>query len=283
MASGGGIGRLLRQLAAEDWLGRLVDHYFEAKEPERWKKPDFTIHPSGSGDPCARSVQIGMLGHRAAVRSRNRRRMDNGTDAHTRWQRYFADMGVMVAKEWRVRMVEPVVSGRMDLILQNSATGNLAVGEIKTTNSRKFSQLPRSTGEREVNARALYAWHREWFLQFVWYATFGDYNGRKFTEKFFLVENTDNQDYRIIWVEPTADQIEECQATVKPAQVAIQAGEILSCPFERGCKTCKSCDHEKVCRALAGGDEEIWQLIKDQFRKLQLTLKTEPPRPGPGK
>jgi hypothetical protein len=276
---GGGIGRLLRQLGSDDWLSRVVDNYFATKSPERWVQPDYTIHPSGSGPPCALAIELWMLGHRGEVKSRNRRRMDNGTDAHTRWQRYFAEMRILVAKEWPLRGIDPTVSGKIDLILQNPATGNLSVGEIKTTNSRKFASLPAATADRTANAKLMYAWHREWFLQFVWYSVDGDYNGRKFTEKFFLIENTDDQDFRIIYVEPTPEHIEEARRAAVAAQNAILGGELLVRSFAKGDRGCKWCDHDGVCDLLSNGEAGTWETIKKQFKRLGIQLKT----PGPGK
>lgn len=282
MPRGGGIGRLLRQLATEDWLGRLIDAHFKSASPERWVKPDYTIHPSGCGSPCARDIELGMLGHRPAVKERNRRRMDNGTDGHTRWQRYFADMGVLVAKEHPLRVADPRVSGRIDLVLQNPGTGALAVGEIKTTNSRKFTQLPTATADRAVNARALYAWHREWFLQFTWYCTFGDYEGRKFAEKFFLVENTDNQDYRIIWLEPEPEHIEECQLNSVRAQQHASSGMLIPRLFEPTSKECKGCERRPLCEALEAGEETAWMTLESQAKKLNVKWLTGRPQTGPG-
>jgi len=279
---GGGIGRLLRQLGSDDWLGRMIDDHFKGASPELWGQPDYTIHPSSAGPPCARAIELWMLGHRGEVKSRNRRRMDNGTAAHTRWQRYFADMRILVAKEWPLRGLDPTVSGKIDLILQNPATGSLSVGEIKTTNSRKFAALPASTADRTLNAKLMYAWAREWFLQFVWYSTDGDYNGRKFAEKFFLIENTDDQDYRIIYVEPTPEHIAEAHRCAVAAQDAIMGGEVLARPFLKGDTACKYCDHSGACDSLCDGESTTWEKIQRQFKRLGIPLKT--PRPdGPGR
>lgn len=280
MARGGGIGRLLRQLQVEDWLGPMMDDFFAHKEPERWVQPDATIHPSGAGHICALNVELGLLGHRAEVKSRNRRRMDNGQDAHERWQRYFREKGILVASEWPVKSDDPSLSGRIDLILQNPFTGALAAGEIKTTNTRKFSQLPTATGDRAVNARGLYSWHRDWFVQFTWYCTYGNYNGRAFDEKFFLVENTDNQDYKIIWVDPQPEHVAECSKG-REAQNAAREGRLLDRPYEKGDKVCQICDRAQLCDMLADGEAEAWAIIQDQLRKLR-GPGTAPPPVGPG-
>lgn len=281
-----GIGRLLKQLQVEDWLGRRVDEFYSSRSPERWVKPDLTIHPSAAGHECPRAIELQLLGHRGAVKERNRRRMDNGSDAHRRWQRDFREMGLLVAHEHPVSHDDPVISGSMDLVLRNPLTGSVAFGEIKTTNTRKFGQLPQASQDRAANARGMRSWHRDWFVQFTLYCEYGRYNGAGPDERFFLIENTDNQDYRIIWVEPTPDQVEEAKRAPAEAQVAARSGKVIVRPFEKGSKACQWCDHAQVCDLLSEGEVETWAMVRDQFRRLgiplRLTPEGSPPPSGPG-
>ena len=281
-SGGGGIGRLLRQVGSGDWLGRVMDSYFNKSSAERWSQPDYTIHPSGCGNPCALSIELGMLGHRGPMKGKNRRRMDNGTDAHTRWERYLHEMGVLVVAEWNVKLVDPVTSGRVDAIIQNSATGDLYLVEVKTTNARKFGELPKPTADPAMNGAVLYKWHREWYLQFAFYLAHTDYNGRRLAGGLFIIENTDDQNYVLVYAKPSAEHTAEAERNATNAQRAILQGEVPSRPFPRGDHACRWCDHVVYCGLLDEGDEDAWSLISGQFKKLKLTLKRSLPGSGPG-
>jgi hypothetical protein len=259
-----------------------MDSFFNKSRPERWAQPDYTIHPSGCGNPCALSIELGMLGHKGAVKGKNVRRMDNGTDAHTRWERYLREAGVLVAAEWNIKLVDPVVSGRIDAIVQNPLAGDLYLVEIKTTNSRKFAELAKPTADPVMNGAQLYRWHREWYLQFVFYLTHTDYLGRQLAGGMFIIENTDTQDYMHVYAKPSAEHIAEAERNAVAAQRAVLGGEIIRRPFPRGDSACRWCDHVALCGLLDEGDSDAWILTAGQFKKLNLKLTTKPPESGRG-
>jgi hypothetical protein len=208
--------------------------------------------------------------------------MDNGIAAHERWTRYFREMGILVAAEWNLKLVDPVTSGKLDDIIQNPGTGDLYMVEVKTTNTRKFGELSKPIADHAANGVMLYRWHREWYLQFVFYLTHADYNGRRFEGGMFIVENTDNQDYMIIYAKPSAEHIAEAERNAVAAQRSVMHGEVISRPFQRGDHACRWCDHVALCGLLDEGDENAWSLTASQFKRLSLTLKTKPPAGGPG-
>ena len=272
MASKGGIGRLLRQLDQEDWLSRLVDRFFDkTARRESWGKADPTIHPSGAGSPCERGIELGMLGHRTSIPGPSRRRMDNGTDMHERWGRYLKDMGILVAKEAPVKLADPIVSGRLDAVVQNPASGKRTLIELKSVNSHGFRQLPRSTSDKKNNMRAMYSWNQPWgrgyVLQFTWYYQHGDTDGTKFNDAVFLFECKDTQEYKIIYVEPTEEMVLESRQRPVAAQNAFLEGKLIDRPYAAGHPVCRKCDREVLCTSLEEQDDEAWQIVIEQFRK----------------
>lgn len=270
--SGGGVGRLLRQLKQEDWLSRLIDRHFDNRaRRESWGKADPAIHPSGAGSACEREIELGLLGHRTAIPGSSRRRMDNGTDMHTRWERYFKDMQILVVKEAPVKLTDPMVSGRLDAVVQNPATGKLCLIELKSVNSHGFRQLPRSTSDRKGNMNSMYSWNQPWgrgyVLQFIWYFQHGEVNRRRFDEAAFVFECKDSQEYKVIYVEPSEKLVEESRLRPMAAQNAFLEGKLLDRPYQQEHPVCRKCDREALCRLIDEGDDETWQIVIDQFRK----------------
>lgn len=272
MTSRGGIGRLLRQLGQEDWLSRLIDQHFDSKgRKESWGKSDPSIHPSGAGSSCEREIELGLLGHRTSIPGSSRRRMDNGTAMHTRWQGYLKDMQILKVKEAPVKLADPIVSGRLDAVVQNPSTGKLTLVELKSVNSNGFRRLPRSTTDRKGNMNAMYSWNQPWgrgyVLQFIWYYMHGDDGGRKFEEAVFLFECKDTQEYQVIYVEPSEELVKESRLRPVAAQNAFLEGKLLDRPYQKGHPVCRRCDRENVCNLLEDGDDATWQIVVDQFRK----------------
>ena len=272
MTRSGGIGRLLRQLQSEDWLSRVIDQYFNVKYPEHWTdKPSPNIHPSAAGSTCELELELGMLGHRSSITGSSRRRMDRGSDAHDRWERYLGDMGILIQAEVPFKLADPMVSARMDAVIQHPASGHLTVVEIKTVHNQGFKRLPPSTSDRQQNMAMLYKWNVPWgrwyCLQLTWYYTRGDYKGTRFKEAVFLFEDTNNQDFKVIYVEPTDEMVREAYEKPVLAQKAFLEGRLLSRPFQRGSAACKRCERKSVCNLLEDGDTESWAMVQTQLKK----------------
>lgn len=266
----GGLGRLLRQLSTEDWVGREVDKYFNSLSPtDPWSaRPNPAIKPSSAGDECERSIEISMLGYRTPFTGQSRRRMDNGQDMHVRWQRYLKEAGLLTAWEMPVQNADPEVRGRLDVVLKNPATGKLALGELKSVGSRSYKNLPRGTADRQRNALLLTEWNRPWgggyVLQFSWYHRYGRVHGAGFDEGFFLFECKDTQEYAVIYVEPSPALA--AQALVRPvrAQDALREGRLLDRPYPRDSAVCRRCERERICNLLEDEDETAWEAVTER-------------------
>lgn len=241
----------------------MIDTHQELQSPERWGTPNLDIHPSSSGSSCSRDIQIGMLGYRTAIKPKNRRRMDNGTFAHTRWEGYFKDMGILYASEVNVKCDDPQFNGTCDLIVQHPTTGKLMVGEIKTMNQNRWKKVPDQNDNHQVMMRHLMATERPYVYQLSMYVRMIPkvMNWEISNECFFLFENTDTQEFKIRYCEADERLIDEAFANSLEAQKASRAGHLINPPYQRESMTCKMCYKSEMCFKLQDGDEEAWEKV----------------------
>lgn len=271
MRKGGGIARLLTQLNNKDWVSAAIDRYYDRARPERWTHADPTIHPSSLGAVCSLEFELGLLGHKTRADGQGVRRMDNGTWVGKRWVETFQKMGVLVSFEEPARDTNPMISGSIDVILQNPQTGEKCVGEIKSMNDRNFRTLPAVKTDRKANMQGLYMKWRGYCLQLTTYMTIMK------MPAFFLFENKDNQEFRVFWVEPTdemRDEVWDHSKVPYQAQQAVIDGIMLRPPFDRKSSTCGRCYRKAVCFRLQDGDEDAWNTVKTQFKQLGKEMKS---------
>jgi hypothetical protein len=258
-----GLARLIQQLKADDWLGRLIDGFHEHAEAEKFLEPNLEIHPSSAGSDCVRDIQLGMLGHRGPIPARNRRRMDNGTYAHMRWNAYLNDMGLLVAAN--VRKVETVPflwSGELDVLVENPATGSHHIGEIKTMNGQRWRRVPPQVPDRFEMTRILLRYERKYVFQLAQYFEKFRYSHALDRECFYLFENTDTQEFKVRYVAFDDDVIAMAFANQLEAQAMLLQGILVDAPFKQKSPPCRACEHEKLCYALQDGDEEAQGWLK---------------------
>lgn len=270
MANGGGIARLLKQLKVDDWLTPAIDRYYNRSRPERWLHADPTIHPSSLGSICSLDLEFSLLGHRTAADGQGARRMDNGTDVGKRWARALQDMGILVAAEVPARNDDPLISGSLDVLVQHRESGTKSVGEIKSMHSYGFKGLPTPTSDRVANMRAIAMKYKNYCLQLTTYMTIHG------LDAWFLFENKDNQEYRVFWVTPTPEMIEEVfgkDGPPKTAQEAFYEGVLLAPPFTRNSATCQNCYRKKMCFNAQDGDVDLWRKFQQQFKQAGVVMK----------
>jgi len=259
-----GLGRLLRQVASDDWLSRAVDRVCSEEQSERWAQPRLELTPSSTGGTCPRQIELSMLGYRPPVARRSRMRMDNGRLAHERWIGYLRESGVLHDSSLRVRQ-PGVWSGEADAVVVDPRTGMLHVVEIKTTNSRSFSLLPPAMVGAEASTRALMELHRPYVVQLTQYIVkFQELLGGRYSDEgFLLFENTDTQDYRILRVAPGPALRREAFAAGEAARAAMIEGRLLEPPFARGSSHCRRCYFRDVCFRLQDGDPEATGRVEE--------------------
>lgn len=267
MAEKKGVARLLQQMTAGDWLGVAIDSSKVGVEPERWGTPNIEVHPSSAGSACPRDIQLGMLGHKTEVKAQNRRRMDNGTDAHTRWSRELKEKGLLVSAGVRLK-VPGEWSGEYDLLCRNPKTGATHLGEIKTINSNGYASLPAQDPDLVRMAYAMFKAKPAYTYQLCqYYVMFRDkVEGGLSPDCFFLFENTDTQAFKIIWVKFDERMMEAAFKNSTAARQATLDGYLIEPPFRRRSITCSRCYRELVCYRLQDGEKEVLGKVESALK-----------------
>ena len=85
---------------------------------------------------------------------------------------------------------------------------------------------------------------------------------------FFLFENTNNQDHRIIWITALDRLVDDAFKLPRLATAAVRAGELIEPPFKQQSSICKRCYRRRVCIALQGGDDNEWQNVQTALTTL---------------
>lgn len=205
-----------------------------------------------------------MLGYRTGVKALNRRRMDNGTAAHDRWNSYLDAAGLLYAANVREVMTEPFPwSGECDVICVDPVTGTRHVGELKTMNSHKWRTIPDQLEDRRAMARLLLDYVPGYVYQLTQYIVKLGPLYDTAREGFFLFEDTDDQQFLVRYLEPDDELREEAFKQPLIAQRAAQAGVLLDPPFRRQSPTCRKCYKNKVCYALQDGDEVLSKHVRE--------------------
>ncbi len=135
------VGFMGRKSMAEDWLGPAIDAYYEEKCKPFWGKVKHLISPSGCWNVCPRAIQLRQLGYNPRFSPQTRRRMDNGTHMHYRWEDVFSDMGLVVMEE--KYMAGADFGGTPDNLLHKPGNDDdRLLAELKSINSNGWRKLP---------------------------------------------------------------------------------------------------------------------------------------------
>lgn len=250
------VGTFLRQAQADDWITPYLESKLE-QHPEgrdRWIPPTTHIRPSWSGDPCPRSIQIGLLGYRDGMGVRGFRRTRNGRDAEKRWQEEFREAGILV--DANVKLKHEDWSGECDIIVQRPGTTRQQIIEVKTMHSRRWMVIPKQVAPREM-ARQILVHERGYLFQMVQYLVeFGKHRGTDPVGA-LLFENTDTQEPKLRLIEPDEGLIRDAYAVPREAQAATREGRLIPPPFKRTSMACKTCYRRRPCFALQDEEPEI--------------------------
>lgn len=227
--------------------------------------------------------------------------MDNGTDGHTRITNKFEKAGVLVSGGLKLtwfdddtvsfekdlygpKLLERVAehgkvlwTGEADLVVGKTNKAEMVyVGEIKTANSRKYAGLPKQDPDKARMSRLMWRADKKYTRQLCQYIVLLKrfiHLWRPGTvvsdEAFFVFENTDTQDYRIIWFEADQELLEDAFKNSELSLRASAEGVLIERPYERTSRTCISCYSKRVCDALEDGDEKEWMSANKALEKLK--------------
>lgn len=263
-----GLNRLVKQLKTDDWIGKMIDAYQDKAEPERWVSPNPDIHPSSSGSSCARDIELGMLGHRTQVKAQNRRRMENGTKGHERWEQYFRDIGILFAAEVKVIATDPFFNGTCDVIIENPLTGKRIIGELKTMNSKRWERIPIQVPDKKIMMRHLAAIEKPYVYQLTMYVQMMKEQYNTEDECFFLFENTDTQEFKVRYCEPDEELKKECFSNPLEAQKAFLEKRLIDPPYSKGSAICQHCYRRGVCFRIQENDPTTVEKLNEVLGSL---------------
>jgi len=221
------------------------------------------FYPSSVGQ-CKRKVVYQMMGYPGKpIPGRNLLVLDNGTYFHERMERYFEEMGLLIAPELKLVNEELRISGRSDAIIWNFLKGNrqppkedpiitlyrpgkdggpdelvykgpasdVLIVEFKSIKSRSYHEyLPKTKPKRE----------HEMQLQLYFYLT-------GIREGLVYYENKDTQEHKYYHVTYNQQLVDEIIADIRFILKHVDEGTLPEREFPPTSFECRYCDYRDIC------------------------------------
>ena len=132
----------------DEWLNENIDGYLTGvMTPPR----PGVFHPSTLSNACDRFVWLVYHGHMPSspLDANLQRIFQNGNYLENRVETWFANMGILLAREIPVKFESPPISGRIDFLIRHKEHGTSPI-ELKSINTSGFSRLTRPKDEHEL-------------------------------------------------------------------------------------------------------------------------------------
>ncbi len=159
--------------------------------------------------------------------------MAYGTDAHSRIQKLFKEMDILVAEEVEIKLASPPIRGYLDVMIRWG--DDIVVGEIKTTREESFV-FRKTTGKPMATH----------LLQLLIYLKA---TGKK--QGFLLYENKNDQTFAIIPVDFSKENEELLEEVLEWLRLVYKTWEDKTLPKRafrsQTVKICAACPLNKVC------------------------------------
>jgi CRISPR/Cas system-associated exonuclease Cas4 (RecB family) len=222
-----------------DALGELLAEAYlkQRRESKFTKKETFSPSSLGYGNAtCARYWKIAFDGADFVEKTdaTGIAIMSNGTEGHTRLEQVFEDAGILEAKEVEIKLQDPPIRGYIDLIV--NFQNERVIGEIKTTRSEAFEWRVATGKPKENNLLQLLIYMRAQNCQ----------------HGFLLYENKNTQEFLIIPVEMTPENIEFMETSLdwlRKVRTAWEDGEVPNRPYMKRNQICQKCPVQLTCWA----------------------------------
>lgn len=218
-------------------------------------------YPSSVGQ-CRRKVAYQMMGYPGKPKDgKSNLILDNGTSFHNRMEKYFEDMGIMIAPELRLKDEQLRISGRSDAIIWNfmkreepevdhniylykpsdddnnedelvyeGPASDVLIVEFKSIGSKGWGYLPKTKAKKE----------HEMQLQLYFYLT-GVRHGMVY------YENKDTQEQKYYMVEYNQSIVDQVIADIKFIIGCIDNGKLPDREFTPSDFQCRYCDFRDIC------------------------------------
>lgn len=207
----------LANFLAEQDLREQEEH--RRREQERgWK----AVYPSMLGK-CLRQQAFLLAGAPGEPTSLDSlRRMAEGDRLHEKYQRWFAEMGILVGDEVSIEVPDVGISGRIDAIICHPAReGELIIVEIKSASRNSFAHMLKAGRPypHYIAQAQLYRYlvvHHPDALQDAWLPE------HTHVGAVILVENKDTQDWFEYEVAPDDGEGERLMQRAKSLQLTLE-------------------------------------------------------------
>ena len=227
------IKNLIEQLDDETNLVIKIDSYLESMVQKR--KPDGYYHPSMAGD-CLRAIWYYQTGASFTPFSGEvMRKMENGTDAHIRIQRYLKEIGVLIQAESAVNydIVKPApkigIVGSCDAIIKDNGK---KLFEFKTAISWNYNSVVKTNKPLPGH-----------FEQWCCYSY-----GERIWEGMIVYENKDTQQLHPVLVKFDKVVFNKIVKKFKLVQTHIKLDKPPDRPAKgMSDKICLYCNYKSVC------------------------------------
>lgn len=270
-----------RNSLKEDWLGDRIEAYYQELTKAHWRKPKHLISPSMAWSECPREIQIRLLGYQPGFSPQTRRRMDNGTKVHERWEEVFRDMGIVILEEDYLGGKD--IGGTPDVVVARVADlpptpENLFLMELKSINTNGWRQLPWVTAKDGVyrgaafapsNLAALAKAQPRHITQWLAYDRLLAEKGHDIGQGFIFYECKDNQNYGYFYVVRDDPLYERLAENAQTALEWNRKGTLLGAPFKQTSPICKKCDCQNVCFRAQAGDEALLEKLQGRLKQVR--------------
>jgi hypothetical protein len=269
------IKTLGRKSMADDWLGEAIDSYYHEECKSSWREVKHLISPSGCWNVCPRAVQFRQLGYSPRFSAQTRRRMDNGTGVHTRWEAVFAEMGIVVMEEKFMAGAE--FGGTPDNLLHKPGNKDeRLLTEIKSINQNGWRKLPwagqvkgvyRGAAFAPSNMAALAKAQPRHIAQWLAYDRILLENGHDIGKGVIFYECKDNQQYGYFFVVRDDPLFEALTDNAREALKWNRKGNLMGMPFRHTSSQCKGCDAQNICHRIDAGDEALKKKVRARLQQ----------------
>ena len=272
-----------RKSQSEDWLGDAIDAFYQELCKPKWKPVKTLLSPSGCWNVCPRAIQIKQLGYNSRFSAQTRRRMDNGTFMHERWEGVFAEMGLVVMEEKYLAGAD--FGGTPDNLLHKPGNDDeRLLAELKSINSNGWRKLPwagqlkgvyRGASFAPTNMAALAKAQPRHVAQWLAYDRLLLENGYDIGKGVIFYENKDSQAYGYFFVVRDDPLFAALTENAHTALEWNRKGQLIGMPFKATSPQCKDCDARPVCFRLVDGDEALVKRVDDRLKLTKKAWRSE--------
>lgn len=228
------------------------------------------FYPSSVGS-CKRKVAYQMMGYPGKPKQgRSVLILDNGTYFHERMEKYYEEMGILVAPELKLKDAELRISGRSDAIIYNfmkETEGPIEGDEWIKLYKPAYNEEGNETGEELVYE----GWASDVLIVEFKSAkdkSYEDYTPKTKPQKkhemqlqlyFYLTgiragmvyyENKNTQDHKYYYVEYNQAMVDEIINDIKFVIEHIDKGTLPEREFQPTSFECRYCDFRDICHPI---------------------------------